>query len=52
MAKTNTSIRMHKRTQDLERMRKANGDAKADAQKDAAISRGMRRLAKMILAAA
>ena len=51
MAKTKTAIRMHKVTQDLERMRNPDRDDKADARKDDAIARGMRRLAEKILAA-
>lgn len=51
MATTKMAIRMHEITEDLERMREADRDTKADARKDDAITRGFRRLAEKILAA-
>ena len=51
MATTKMAIRMHEVTEDLERMREADRDTKADARKDDAIARGFRRLAEKILAA-
>ena len=51
MEETKMAIRMQKVTTDLQHLRKGDGDAKADARKDGAIARGMRRLAEKILGA-
>ena len=48
MATTNTATRIRKATKDSERMRKTDPDAKAEADRDAAIWGAMRRLMEKI----